>query len=157
MCEAMSLALIENLCFNLKEELRDVREQLAVYEQNLEINNVVDDAAAIQEQEQATAPMTPRNQLPLFQGDGGTVLSTIIAKPPASYQNQRRQRRRSCQSVTFAPQVDGGSDVSTDGELPRPPRPLSAGAPLCSTRNHEAAATASASDDEIISTTPSRR
>lgn len=153
--KAHSFTLIEGLCFYVKEELRDVREQLAIYEQSLGISNgdfnIEHEEQELEEANPAHAPppVTPRNHLPLFQGESGNVLSTIIAKPSESL----RRRRRSCQSVSFAPQANNNFNI----DLARPQRPSSASAPLCSTRNQDLGAGASASDDEIVSTTPSRR
>ncbi|EUB64343.1 Centrosomal protein [Echinococcus granulosus] len=139
----------------LQEELRDVREQLSLYEQTLGIDAVgeveaeflaVDDSGAV----------TPRHQLPLFHDTGGAVLSTIITKPSPG-----RCRRRSCQSVTFATHLENCQDGDAL-DLARMRRPSSAiAAPLSSTWNHEIGTTtavaAAVSDDEVISTTPSRR
>nr|CDS34616.2 cation efflux protein: zinc transporter [Hymenolepis microstoma] len=53
----------------LQEELRDVREQLVIYEQSLDIVSVVEERE-----------LTPRHQLPLFHDTKGGQISTILSK-----------------------------------------------------------------------------
>uniref|UniRef100_A0A5K3ENZ0 DUF5741 domain-containing protein n=1 Tax=Mesocestoides corti TaxID=53468 RepID=A0A5K3ENZ0_MESCO len=135
----------------LQEELKDVREQLAIYEQSLGISGAVGNAAETESSLETSGLFTtPRHHLPLFQDSGGSVLSTVISRPLSN------RRRRSCQSVTFAPHVeDEDNDLSG---LRRPRRPSSAvSAPLCSTWNQGNNVVATVSDDEVISAAPSRR
>ncbi|KAL5110564.1 hypothetical protein TcWFU_006738 [Taenia crassiceps] len=138
----------------LQEELRDVREQLALYEQSLGIN-AVGEMEAKSSSVGNSGAITPRHQLPLFHDTGGAVLSTIIAQPSG------RCRRRSCQSVTFANHLENceNGDALDVTRLRRPSSAIAA--PLSSTWNHETsnttAALAAVSDDEVISITPSRR
>ncbi|KAL5962397.1 hypothetical protein TSMEX_009851 [Taenia solium] len=139
----------------LQEELRDVREQLALYEKSLGIDAVGEIEAESSLVDNSGAA-TPRHQLPLFHDTGGAVVSTIITKPSLG-----RCRRRSCQSVTFATHLEncGNSDALDVTGLRRPSSAIAA--PLSSTWNHETstttAAMAAVSDDEVISITPSRR
>lgn len=100
----------------LQEELRDVREQIELYEQSLGV------FSAIEEPESS-----PRHLLPLFHDAKGGQISTILTKATPS-----RNRRRSFQSVTFADEVKE--------DVPKLRRPSSAGAfPLTSTRDQDAA------------------
>ncbi|VDN98943.1 unnamed protein product [Rodentolepis nana] len=118
----------------LQEELRDVREQLAIYEQSLDIFSVVEERE-----------LTPRHQLPLFHDTKGGQISTILSKT-----SPIRNRRRSCQSVTFAGcqnDSDGKEDVLT---LKRPSS--AADVPLSSTWNQEIGDRASASTPHRIFT-----
>ncbi|VDK36778.1 unnamed protein product [Taenia asiatica] len=139
----------------LQEELRDVREQLALYEKSLGIDAVGEIEAESSSVDNSGAA-TPRHQLPLFHDTGGAVVSTIITKPSLG-----RFRRRSCQSVTFATHLEncGNGDALDVTGLRRPSSAIAA--PLSSTWNHETstttAAMAAVSDDEVISITPSRR
>lgn len=103
----------------LQEELRDVREQLAVYEQSLNIFSVIEEPE-----------LTPRYQLPLFHDTKGGQISTILSKA-----SPVRNRRRSFQSVTFAGcqnDEEGKNDVL---KLKRPSSALDV--PLSSTWNQE--------------------
>lgn len=135
--------------------MRDVREQLALYEQSLGINGVGETEAESSLVDNSGA-VTPRHQLPPFHDTGGVVLSTIITKPSPG-----RCRRRSCQSVTFATHLENreNDDALDVAKLRRPSSAIAA--PLSSTWNHETntttAAVAAVSDDEVISITPSRR
>ncbi|VDM17355.1 unnamed protein product [Hydatigera taeniaeformis] len=139
----------------LQEELKDVREQMALYEQSLGIN-AVGETEAEASSVYNSDDVTPRRHLPLFHDSGGAVLSTIVTKP-----SQGSPRRRSFQSVTFATHLEG-CEIGDTLDVARLRRPSSAiAAPLSSTRNHEATtntvAVAAVSDDEVISITPSRR
>ena len=134
------------LCLFFKEELRDVREQLAVYEQSLGISSVGGMEADVSLDNNSGGKVTPRHQLPLFLDTGGGVLSTIAAG--------RRKQRRSSQSVSFATNLQDFEKRAV------PQRPSSAvAAPLSSTWNYDGneEVGATVSDDEVISTTPSRR
>ncbi|VDD80434.1 unnamed protein product [Mesocestoides corti] len=142
---------LQEILTSKKEELKDVREQLAIYEQSLGISGAVGNAAETESSLETSGLFTtPRHHLPLFQDSGGSVLSTVISRPLSN------RRRRSCQSVTFAPHVeDEDNDLSG---LRRPRRPSSAvSAPLCSTWNQGNNVVATVSDDEVISAAPSRR
>ncbi|VDL91874.1 unnamed protein product [Schistocephalus solidus] len=148
----------------LQEELRDTREQLALYEQTMGLsqqqhhrhhpeggNTDLDFPSARSGIDPSWSQSTPGvcEALPLKKvGEtAGESLPTLITR--------QRRRRRSCQSVvTFAL-----SPTPDD----QPPRPASAVAPLCSTKNTEHGSDA---DDftftprggvTVASGTPSRR
>nr|VZI21622.1 unnamed protein product [Spirometra erinaceieuropaei] len=121
----------------LQEELRDTREQLALYEQTMGLsqhhhrhhpeggNPDFDLPSARSGIDPSWGQVTPgvcgAPPLKNVCGTAGESLPTLITR--------QRRRRRSCQSVvTFAL-----SPTPDD----QPPRPASAAAPLCSTKNTE--------------------
>ncbi|BHF66295.1 hypothetical protein SprV_0200931100 [Sparganum proliferum] len=121
----------------LQEELRDTREQLALYEQTMGLsqhhhrhhpeggNPDFDLPSARSGIDHSWGQVTPgvcgAPPLKNVCGTAGESLPTLITR--------QRRRRRSCQSVvTFAL-----SPTPDD----QPPRPASAAAPLCSTKNTE--------------------
>ncbi|KAM7537604.1 hypothetical protein Aperf_G00000071414 [Anoplocephala perfoliata] len=116
----------------LQEELRDIREQLALYEQSLGICSAVEEFDGL----------TPIHQLPLFQDTKGGVISTILTKT-----TPEKSRRRSCQSVTFA---RCSKDVEDNEDALKVRRPSSAvDVPLSSTWNHEIGGTASGDEASL--------
>ena len=138
------------MCLCFKEELRDVREQLAIYEQRLGISLKEEMMANFPSDTTSGRKVTPEHQLPLFLDARGGLLSSILPKTLPV----KCKQRRSSLSVSFATHIQDYENME------KPSRPASAvAAPLSSTWNcgGEITACEAISDDEIISTTISRR